>query len=415
MKNKIIVEDIIINEKKAIYKFNVYGNCRKYFRIKRVFFIEYDFNISQIPKSVMIVPFLCNILPITWLCDAEISVNDIDEDFYKSLLRIKEGFQGMYPMLDFKGKLISNSIKRNSNTKRGNTAMFFSGGIDSFATLVLKRSDNPDLITIWGSDLSFSDIGGWNHLKELIENTASQFKLQNTFVTSSFRRIVDYRKLNTLVKKSKDNWWHGFHHGLGIIGHAAPYAYEKNISDIYISSTYSDCFDMNITCASDPKIDNKVEFCSCKVSHIGFELSRQDKYTIIINYYHKIKKEINVQVCWVSKTGSNCCNCEKCYRTIFGIMAEGYDPKEAGFLYNNTDIKKMIKDIKNKIILDSITTCFWKEIRNTYIRNRNGIRNENLDWLADMDFTKIVYENKSYLNKIYLKVILALRIIRYRN
>ena len=48
-------------------------------------------------------------------------------------------------------------------------------------------------------------------------------------------------------------------------------------------------------------------------------------------------KKIPLRVCWESSGGSNCCNCEKCWRTILGVYAEGFDPHDFGFDYDDFD------------------------------------------------------------------------------
>jgi hypothetical protein len=63
----------------------------------------------------------------------------------------------------------------------------------------------------------------------------------------------------------------------------------------------------------------------------------------ITQYSKESGKKVPLRVCWESSGGSNCCNCEKCWRTILGIYAEGFEPKEFGFEYDNfSEVAKKI-------------------------------------------------------------------------
>ena len=78
----------VINIKKSgnriDYEYNINGECSKYFNLEEKFFVEYDFNVEDIPNGIAIIPFLCNILPISWIFNATITVDEIDSDFYYS-------------------------------------------------------------------------------------------------------------------------------------------------------------------------------------------------------------------------------------------------------------------------------------------------------------------------------------------
>lgn len=107
-------------------------------------------------------------------------------------------------------------------------------------------------------------------------NTNSRYvRFRMCICKTNFRSFINERKLNCLVKNSGDGWWHGFQHGIGLLGHGAPIAYLKGLKCIYIASSYTP--KDNVTCASHPSIDNCVEFCNCHIIHDQYEYSRQEK------------------------------------------------------------------------------------------------------------------------------------------
>ncbi len=77
--------------------------------------------------------------------------------------------------------------------------------------------------------------------------------------------------------ESGDGWWHGFQHGIQVIGHAAPITCLMGKSTVYFASSFTSKEKGIITCASDPTIDNHLRFCQVKVVHDGYEFDRQDK------------------------------------------------------------------------------------------------------------------------------------------
>lgn len=104
------------------------------------------------------------------------------------------------------------------------------------------------------------------------------------------------------VFKSWDGWWHGFQHGIGLIGQAAPIAFNHKLKSVYIVSTFT--IKDKVTCASDPIIDNFVEFCGWKTIHDGYESTRQDKVHKISRFVKNTGVDVNLRVCWIS-SGKN--------------------------------------------------------------------------------------------------------------
>ena len=282
---------------------------------------------------------------MAWVFDAEIIVPELDKDFYESIPEFKEGYINMHPSIDFKGSLSAGKLV--DNKEQGTGAMaFFSGGVDAFNTLVKHAEEKPTLITLWGSDVKLWDEEGWKKVENHIISTATAFGIDYVTVKSEFRTYFVDLPLNIAVKKSGDGWWHGFQHGIGIISHAAPIAFALGKNIVYFASSFTASDKGKVTCASDPTIDNHVRFVGTKVVHDGYEYARQDKIHNIVDYTKNTGTDVSLRVCWQSTGGSNCCNCEKCWRTILGIYAEGQNPKDYGFNYD--DFGKLCRKIYKK-------------------------------------------------------------------
>lgn len=345
-KNKIVVDLPSIKNNRITYTYEVFGEWKELFHLDEKFWIEYNIDISEVPIGIAVVPLLANLLPMAWVCDAEIIVPVCDKAFYDSIEQFKEGYINMYPMIEFKGKITAMELQENHVLNKGERAAFFSGGVDAFNTLVCHVHEKPILVTLWGADVKLEDEKGWLKVYNHISKTAKEFDVEFITVKSSFRYFLDTWKSGQRVIKSNDNWWHGFQHGIGIISHAAPVSYVKGIEIIYFASSFTEADKGKITCASDPTIDNYVKFCDSKIVHDGYEFDRQMKVHNITEYSKRNEIKIPLRVCWESQGGDNCCNCEKCWRTILSIIAEGENPQRYDFNYSSKELTNISNRIK---------------------------------------------------------------------
>lgn len=332
--NIIEIKSISISDYRIDYDYEVQGEWSRYFNDTDKLFIEFSEKISDIPQSIAVIPLLGNILPISWICDALVVLPSIDKCFFESIPQFKAGYIEMHPKIPFNGELRAQAIEDNTNDKQSGSIALFSGGVDAFNTLVNHVDENPTLVTLWGSDVKLDDNTGWDNVQKQVGSVCSEFHLNMISIKSNFRTFINEGNLDKLVQASGDGWWHGFHHGLGIISHTAPIAYALSKSIVYIASSFT-IAQKGISCASDPSIDNFIKFGNTEVVHDGYEFNRQMKLTNISNYVRQSGHHIHLHVCWISEGGQNCCRCEKCLRTILGLYAIGEDPKEYGFNYSD--------------------------------------------------------------------------------
>ena len=111
----IKVSDITIESNKLKVDFVVSDNLKKFFN-DNTFWVYYSEDISDTPKSIAVIPFVCNVLPIIWLTDSNLIIDDVDANFYYNIPYIKNGYINMYPMFNFGGQIIiQNKILLYSN------------------------------------------------------------------------------------------------------------------------------------------------------------------------------------------------------------------------------------------------------------------------------------------------------------
>lgn len=373
------------------YDFSASDGLEKYFS-DVPFVIEYPVDISSVPEAVLAIPFICNVLPIIWLTDSRLVVEEMDRAFYDCLPNVKKGYEGMFPESRFAGEICPKRLVDCDHENNGCGA-FFSGGLDATQTLVSHIQERPHLISIWGSDIQWDNPEGWKVVHDGICETAQRFSLPDAVIRSSFRQFDREDVLHSeFAAQLKDGWWHGVKHGLALLGHAAPYAYVQGLGTMYIGSSHCP-LDGVVRCASNPAIDNHVRYGSCRVVHDGFEFSRQDKVHNVVEFVNQTGNSITLHACWQSQSGKNCCHCEKCYRTMAAILAEGADPAEYGFDEAEKNLPNMQNYIvEGKALNKNLAISGWMHIHNRVRQNKKALRSRKewkyIKWIEKADFTQ---------------------------
>ncbi len=389
MKNRILIEDPVIEKNKITCSYKVEGPWKEAFKEKNSVAIEYNIDVSKVPQGIAVVPFLANVLPMAWVYDAEIVVSVCDKAFYGSIPEFKKGYREMYPMMALQGTLTTEKLEENIPKAMERSGAFFSGGVDAFNTLVCHASEKPVLLTLWGADVQLSDEEGWKNVLTHLQETSKQFAVDYVTVKSEFRMFQDERVLSDKVKQSGDGWWHGFQHGIGVICHAAPAAWELGLSTIYFASSYTIADKGKLTCASDPTIDNFVRFGGTHIVHDGYEFTRQMKVHNITQFVQKTGMRIPLRVCWESKGGTNCCHCEKCGRTILEIYAENQDPHTYGFDYSGDQLHYISKKLRYENLAGHLRT-FYSAAQEAMQKNCNKAElPKEIRWFYDFDINKL--------------------------
>ena len=385
---EIILTKIEKKENIVKYSFSITDGYKEFFSNKD-FVIEYPENIDSVPDGILAIPFVANVIPIIWITNGTLYIKNLDKDFYDCLTEVKKGYETLFPETRFEGNLIVDNVTCINRDSNG-TALLFSGGLDALNTLVEHLSEKPNLLTIWGSDIQYENTAGWEIVRQGVEDSAQKFNLPINTIRSSFREFDNEAALhNRFSKQLKDSWWHGIKHGIALLSHVAPYAYLHSISTVYIASSYCPADGM-VRCASSPLTDNFVRFNGAKVIHDGFEYSRQDKIHNVVEYVKRTGNPVSMRVCWETQTGSNCCRCEKCYRTMAGLLAEGANPQEYGFEKATETLPLMHSYIICQCSHYVALQDYWIHIRNKIIENKANLSTtpswKFLKWMEKADF-----------------------------
>ncbi len=355
------------------------------------FELVYPQSIEPVPDGVLAIPFVANVLPLTWLQDAELILPELDQDFYDCIPVLKRSYAQMYPEARWQGSIQVERLLDCSREGAQGAAAMFSGGVDATMTLLRHYEERPQLITIWGSDIAWDNREGWRTMEKGLADTAQAYGLPLQVIRSGFRQFDEEEVLAQEYQALlQEHWWFGVKHGIAIICHAAPLMWLEKLRTLYMASSFC-AADQQVRCASYPTIDDNVRFFGCQVFHDGFELSRQDKIRGIIRRKEELGLPVFLHVCWESKGGGNCCGCEKCLRTMVGFWAEGVDPADYGFCFDpETIFDRMYDLLAMRYLYSAGTISDWLPIQETMRQNWQALRQKpwgkKLQWILDFDF-----------------------------
>lgn len=350
--------------------------------IEKPLYSKYQIDVSDVPLSIAVIPFLCNLLPIAWYAGFIIEVDEVDDAFYIAQEKLKAEFAKRKDAGNFKGDLIAK--KKIKNTINGNnTSMLFSGGVDAYATYIRIFDQNPDLITIHGADIEIEDHEQWTDFTDFLE-AEKLLKNKKYYIETNLRDFYTYQ-VELLLEDI--GWWGKVQHGLALNGAVAPLSYINGYKSIYIASSYTDSID--IDWGSTPEIDSKITWANdFKVYHDGYDLKRQDKVDLIANF--STDSKFKLRVCYSelrTKTEFNCSNCEKCFRTILGLILNDKNPNDYGFIVNNEVYSKFYKILEAGAASKGVK-YFWWELMQKAQNNEKFFVFDNLE-LETIEIDKI--------------------------
>lgn len=390
----IILDNISVKKNLVEYKVSYSPKLKNFFN-SDIFWVEYDQDMTNIPESILSIPFIGNFLAFSWLTNSVLWVKETDKTFYNAISRIKNSYQELYPYFKLKGRFVSAKIIDNDpqQTDTNRTIILFSGGLDAHTSYIRNKNTNPILCNIQGWYNNPKDI---NKVAEAdftdISSFANKQNINHSFVKSNFAQILSMNKIDKEYKnKIKDSYWHGFIHSMAFISLSIPIAFLNKISKIIIASSFT-IGDSQI-CASYPTTDNEFKYAqSGHIIHDAFELNRQDKIKILVSHQKNTLNPYPIRVC--SFNDYNCCKCEKCFRTILGLIAENANINNFGF-YINDNLRHYWENIINSNIalmgFNSEKIIYWPHIKKRMYENypyMNKEYQEFVNWFLNFDFDK---------------------------
>ena len=229
----------------------------------------------------------------------------VDREFKENIRQAQAlltSWRSYYQLVDLDGLAV---VEKTSQIKPF-IGCFFSGGVDSFYTLLEQQAEITHLICIHGFDIPVENKALFALVEKNVKTIAQQMGIQLILIKTNLRAFFTANEMD----------WGGeaFGTGLASVGHLLADQFSK----IYIPAS----LDLNnlMPWGSHPELDPLWSSGSLQFVHHGC-LPRIDKIKRLTDNPLALKF---LRVCYLNKNNAyNCCKCEKCIRTMVSLHAYG--------------------------------------------------------------------------------------------
>lgn len=223
------------------------------------------------------------------------------------------------------------NVSSSPNPKRAGT--FFSGGVDSFATLELNRRNFQDShpwsikdgLISFGLELDRPE--AFDHVLDVLKQAAPAAGVE--LIPVNTNAYLEYREEDRKV--GFDFWVYKFQ---GAVLAAIAHAFAKRLGVMSIAATY-DLSYLSVW-GSHPLLDPNYSSVDLRIRHDGLVLSRLQKVELIKDWDLALE---HLRVCNQGaryEAGNlNCGRCEKCIRTALEMLAVDRLDRCAALPYND--------------------------------------------------------------------------------
>ena len=304
-------------------------------------------------------PWLLTMLPFAAAIGESIELSlPLDPFFFENVRGLLGTWNSWYPHL--KRIEIRAPLVRSSQTA-GRVAQFFSGGVDSWFTLLRHVESTPrfpqvgdvdDLITVWGFDMGrvFADGGApvtidrddeFRQLTDSAREVAERYGKHHIPVATNLREAMS--------GSWRDVWgrqWRPLAHGTALA--AVGLLLEKRYSKLRIGSTHH--FWEPFAYGSHPMTDTLFSTSTTAFVHDHALYSRIDKIERIAESDYALSK---LKVCYMEGGFRNCSVCVKCHRMLVCFDILGILPKATTFdatAYHKNRDRQILVSSENDVI-----------------------------------------------------------------
>ncbi|MBI4522970.1 MAG: hypothetical protein HY695_04055 [Deltaproteobacteria bacterium] len=235
------------------------------------------------------------------------------------------------------------------------TAAFFSGGVDSFFTLLRRREANrlaetppiDELLSIWGFDIPLHKRAEFHRMLRKLRDVAANLQTQLIDIATNLRE--------TRLGKMVDWAYIVYGCALATVG----LVLEKRYARLLIPSCwgYKDLRPWG----SHPLTDPLLSTSQLRIIYDGAAFDRVQKTEFIANFDLALRA---LRVCWKEGSDVNCSACNKCYRTMATLEILGVLDRCRSFAEGKFDLTKLAR----VYCADDNTGFFFREVQELALR-----------------------------------------------
>lgn len=276
-----------------------------------------DITATASPWAVALLPLAATLGQPLALC------KPVDATLLGNLQRLLRIWHCWYPKLSVV-PIVADADASSASGTKGRTVAFFTGGLDSFFTLLRDRAKSgepriDDLLSIWGLDIPLANTDAVRRRQSVLQSVADE----------SGKELIT-AATNRSQTRSAAAEWGGLAHACALVSVAL--MLERRWSRVLIASSYGYA-DLH-PWGSHPLTDPLLSTARTVVAHDGAESNRVEKTRIVAQSPLAMR---SLRVCWQSGSDENCGACEKCYRTMTTLWLLGVLEKFSTFPINAFD------------------------------------------------------------------------------
>jgi len=295
-------------------------------------------------------PWLAALLPLAATLGEPLSLClPVDSLLLRGADEIGSIWRGWYPWLSAVAIDAPAAEERPPSTRTG---AFFSGGVDSFHT-ILRRLQEPtlrpeELVFVRGFDLRLSRDAALRARRDRIRRIADSLGLGLAEIATNVKE--------TRVAEAD---WNDLSHGAILA--SCGLALEGRYGVLLIASTFD--YGHLHPIGSHPLTDPLLSTSATRVVHDGAAYSRCLKVEYLAGSEVALA---NLHVCWESGGDENCGDCEKCLRTMLMLELAGALDRASTFSVRRLDLDRVARILLRR---ERSYDTYYREISRWALRN----------------------------------------------
>jgi hypothetical protein len=256
-------------------------------------------------------PWLACLLPMAVTLGEPLEIClPVDRSLRETVVGLMHAWRTGYPWRDYQMIEIEADLLEPSHGSNGQrTLSFFTGGVDSFFTVLRHQPDGDainrvqidDLLTVWGFDIPLADGDAFERLVGRNQEIAA---------------VLGHGVVTIATNLRESAWqlthWGEVGQGAGLAGLAL--ALEHGYSKVLVPSSVG--YNLMLPYGTHPFLDQLLSTTTLRIEDDAASFTRQQKLEALTGSSLAMS---NLRVCWEGKNDRNCGSCEKCLRTMAAL------------------------------------------------------------------------------------------------
>lgn len=252
-------------------------------------------------------PWLACLLPLAVTLGEPLEIEPpVDPLLYEGARALMQVWHGWYPGERHPVELHCELLEPGTIDPTHRVATFFSGGVDSFHTLLRHEPMGgavlpvhiDELITVWGLDVPLGNPAAFARVRETVDSVATALGKSSV----------------TMATNLRESGWRATNWGLMGQGPALAslaLVLEPRYRRVLLPSSLA--YSTTRAWGTHPLVDPLLSTTRMEVRDDGAHDNRRSKISAIANSALAMQ---HLRVCWMAQSDRNCGKCEKCLRTL---------------------------------------------------------------------------------------------------